>query len=475
MTENYALATTLSAIDPLPTGFHVVPDASVRLLPGNLWWGGTPSRVLRLTPAGSRLWQQLEAGPVTSRAAGVLARRLTDAGLAHPRPPRPETRPNLTVVIPIRDRAAMLARCLDALGEDYPVVVIDDGSDDPVSLAAVADRPGVTLIRHDRNRGPAAARNTALRRVRTELIAFLDSDCVPEPDWIDSLAGHFADPVVAAVAPRIVTLPTGKHAHRCGLDLGERPARVQPQGAVAYVPTAALLVRRGAVLDVGWDGEAFDPDLRVGEDVDLVWRLHEAGWRVRYDPAVRVAHEEPAALPRLLARRFRYGTSAAPLAHLHPGSVPPLIVHPWAVLTVFGLLARRPSLALAGAIGSAATVAVPLDRAGVPADLALGATASGIHRTAIETGRYATQFAAPLVLAAALPGGRRRWGRRLAVAALLLATGLRDGAGRRPLRTAAHRLADDVAYGAGVYTGCVRHRTWQPLRPKFVRPRMRGN
>ncbi|MCX4090830.1 mycofactocin biosynthesis glycosyltransferase MftF [Nocardia sp. alder85J] len=475
MTEDAALATTLSAVDPLPSGFRMVPDVSVRLLPGNVWWGGTPSRVMRLTPAGARLWQQLESGPVTGRAAGVLARRLTDAGLAHPRPPRPETRPNLTVVIPVLDRADMLTRCLDALGGDYPVVVIDDGSADAAAITAATDRPGVTLVRHDRNQGPAAARNTALRVVRTELIAFLDSDCVPEPGWIDGLAGHFADPVVAAVAPRIVTLPDGRHPRRCGLDLGERPARVQPRGAVAFVPTAALLVRRGAVIDVGWDGEAFDPGLRVGEDVDLVWRLHEAGWRVRYDPAVRVAHEEPASLRRLLARRFRYGTSAAPLAELHPGSVPPLIVHPWAVLAVLGLLARRPLVVLAGVVGSAATVAVPLDRAGVPADLALGATAAGIHRTAVESGRYATQFAAPVLLAAALPGGRRRWGRRLALAALLLATGLRDGGGRRPLRTAAARLADDIAYGAGVYTGCLRHRTWMPLRPKVVRPRMRGN
>jgi mycofactocin system glycosyltransferase len=475
VSEEHALATALTAVDPLPVGFRVVPDEDVRMLPGDVWWGGSPSRVVRLTPAGSRLWQQLRTGPVTSRAAGVLARRLTDAGLAHPRPPRPETAPDVTVVIPVRDRAAMLARCLDALGDAHPVVVVDDGSAGSAAIAAVADRPGVTLLRHDRNRGPAAARNTALRRVRTELVALLDSDCVPADGWIDSLAAHFADPVVAAVAPRIVALAGGGH-RACGLDLGDRPARVRPQTAVSFVPTAALLVRRPAVLDIGRAGAVFDPELRVGEDVDLVWRLDEAGWRVRYDPEVRVAHEEPAALPRVLARRFRYGTSAAPLALRHPESVAPLILHPWAALTVLALLARRPLVAFGGMVGCLATMSVPLDRAGVPADLAVGAAAAGVRRTGIEMGRYATQFATPALLAAALPGGRRKWWRRLAIAALLLVPGLRaPGLRRRPVRAMAGQIADDIAYGSGVWAGCLRYRTWIPLRPKIIRPHIQKN
>ena len=56
---------------------------------------------------------------------------------------------------------------------------------------------------------------------------------------------------------------------------------------VAYVPTAALLVRRAAL------GDGFDESLRNGEDVDLVWRLIEAGWRVRYEPAVQVGTASP--------------------------------------------------------------------------------------------------------------------------------------------------------------------------------------
>ena len=84
------------------------------------------------------------------------------------------------------------------------------------------------------------------------------------------------------------------------------------------MPTAALVVRARRPADAGQGGAVFDPALRCGEDVDLIWRLHDAGWRIRYEPAVRVGHHEPASWPGLLARRFRYGTSAAPLARRHP-------------------------------------------------------------------------------------------------------------------------------------------------------------
>src|ERR1019366_5132567 len=114
-----------------------------------------------------------------------------------------------------------------------------------------------------------------------------DSDCVPPDDWIADLAGHFADPLVAGGAPRIVAPPRGPAGSV--LDLGNRPAGVAPMTRVAYVPTAALLVRRAAL------GGGFDESLRYGEDVDLIWRLIEAGWRGRYEAGVGGAHPAPRA------------------------------------------------------------------------------------------------------------------------------------------------------------------------------------
>jgi mycofactocin system glycosyltransferase len=461
---------------PLPPGFGVVIDPGTKQVDGDTLFGGAPARVLRLSRTGRAALAELRAGPVRSDAAGRLARKLTDTGLAHPRPPELTSRPDVTVLIPVRDRAVLLDHCLSALGNRYPVLVVDDGSEDPGAVADVAAAHGAALVRRPVNGGPGAARNTGLLGVATDLVAFLDSDCVPEPGWIERLAAHLADPAVAAAAPRMVAVPAGASwagrytTAACCLDLGGAEARVVPGTRVAYVPTAALVVRRAALAG---GGSVFDPALRWGEDVDLVWRLHAAGWRIRYEPAARVSHREPDGWAALLARRFRYGTSAAPLALRHPGQVPPLVLHPWPALTVAGLLAGRPEVAGLSFTGSVLAMRRTVHRAGLPARGVVPAMLDGTRQTWLGIGRYACQFGAP-VLAAALvaPGGRsraRRWARRAAAASLLLGPPLTAWSARRrsldPVRYVLGHLADDAAYGVGVWAGALRARSLAPVRP----------
>ena len=457
----------------LPAGTVVRLDPGTQRLAGDVLFGGSPPRILRLSPAGQRALAELEAGPVASAAAATLARRLTDANLAHPvlpssptsptPPASPGPGPDVTVLIPVRDRVAELRRCLAAAGTGYPVLVVDDGSADPDAVLAAARHAGARLIRRPASGGPGAARNTGLTALTSEFVAFLDSDCEPPPGWIDGLASHFADPLVAAVAPRVVASPgTGPT-----LDQGGQPARVAPLTRVSYVPTAALLVRRCAL------GGGFDEALRYGEDVDLIWRLTGAGWRVRYEPAVEVHHAATGSLAGILHRRFRYGTSAAPLARRHPGALTPLILQPWPTLTMTALLARRPAAAAGSFTLSAVLLRRRLRSAGLPARGLVKPMAVGVAQTWLGTGRWCGQFGWPVLAAViARPGGRTarvRWGRRLAAASLLagppLADGARGGDGTQLLATAARALAGQAAYGAGVYAGCLRERTAAPLRP----------
>ena len=502
-------------------------DPTTKQLDGGTFFGGSPARVLRLTGAGQRALAELRDGPVRSTTGGALARRLTDAGLAHPRPPALAAPPDVTVLIPVKDRPQLLDRCLTALGHRYPVLVVDDGSADPAAIAAVANGHGARLVRRAANGGPAAARNTGLASVTSEMVAFCDSDCVPEAGWIERLAAHLADPAVAVAAPRILPVSArgdgpplcfpgglppeppapdsaaseGTRLRRApprqswagqswagrysavgsSLDMGGQEGRVAPGTRLSYVPAAALLARRSALADVG--GEAvFDPTLRLGEDVDLVWRLHEAGWRIRYEPAAVVRHHEPGSWPGLLTRRFRYGTSAAPLALRHPGQSVPLLLYPWPTLTVAGLLARRPVLAGLGFAGSVLAMRAALHRAGLPDRGVLPAMLRATQQTWLGIGRYGCQFGAP-VLAAALvaPGGSpaRRWGRRAAAASLLLGPSLTAWAGQRPdldpVRYVLGQVADDVAYGAGVWAGSLRHRTTVPVRPAIAWHPLRGD
>ena len=460
---------------PLPAGFGIAFDPETRFVGPDVLFGGSPPRLLRLNAAGVRALEELRRGPVGSPDSGRLARRLTDTGLAHPRPPARPRPTEVTVVIPVRDRPAGLDRCLAALGPGYPVIVVDDGSADPAATARACARHDARLVRRPVPGGPGPARNDGLALAGTPLVAFLDSDCVAGPDWIAGIAAHFADPMVGAVAPRVrgVTGRTaaGRYlAARAPVDLGPGEARVAPLTRLAYVPTAALLVRRDAV------AAGFDPSLRYGEDVDLIWRMIDAGWRVRYDPGAEVGHVEPDRWGPVLARRFRYGCSAAPLARRHPGRVPPLIVQAWPGVAVGALLACRPLAALAAYAAGTGQLVWLLRGWDVPARGVLGPMAGSVRQTWLGAGRWSIQYALPAVAAGlACPGGRRprtRIGRRLALASLLAGPPAAAWLGSRPrldpVRFALGYLADEAAYGAGVYRGAVTERLAAPLLPRLA-------
>jgi hypothetical protein len=265
--------------------------------------------------------------------------------------------------------------------------------------------------------------------------------------------------------------------------MGPQEGRVLPLTRLSYVPTAALLVRRAALAPAGpAAGPAgdtpsgagpFDAGLRYGEDVDLVWRLAEAGWRVRYDPAASVSHAEPATWARVLGRRFRYGNSAAPLARRHPGKVPPLVLQAWPAAAVAALLARRPVAALAAYGAGTGQLVRLLHGWDVPPKGVLRPMADSVLQTWLGTGRWTIQYALPVAAAAlARPGGRTartRLGRRLAVASLLAGPPLAEWRRIRPPLPAAAfclgYLADEAAYGAGVYRGVLTERLLSPLLP----------
>ena len=378
------------------------------------------------------------------------------------------------MVVPVRDRSRELARCLTALGTKLPVLVVDDGSADPAEVAAVCAAHGAQVLHLPANVGPGGARNAGVGATTTSLLAFVDSDCVPPPDWLDRLVGHLDDPVVGAVAPRVRgsggdCLLQRYAVDRGPLDLGRREAEVRPGSRVPYVPTAALLVRRAA-LPAG----PFDPALRYGEDVDLVWRLHDAGWSVRYDPRVVVTHDEPTRWGSWLRRRHHYGTSAAPLAQRHGDRLTPLVVPPWTTAAWLLLLSGRPLPAIAAAAVPAFRLHHRLRRTGLPlgecARTAGSFAAQGVLATGAGLGGAGTVVTGPLLGALLLSGRTRR-----AAAAALLAPPLLEWVGRRPgldpLTWSAVRLVDDFAYASGVWRGCWRARTTRPLRPSRLRPR----
>jgi mycofactocin glycosyltransferase len=402
--------------------------------------------------------------------------RLVDAGALHPvagEGPHRFGPDDVTIVVPVRDRPDGLDRLLPSLGrsgpEDRPstVVVVDDGSIDADAHASVARSHGAHLVRRDRPAGPGVARHDGISVVGTPLVAVLDSDAVVTTGWLGPLLAQLDDERVVAVAARVRSRPGPSavaryETVRSPIDLGAEPARVAPGSRVSYVPAAGLLMVRDAYEHIG----GYDPSLRVGEDVDLVWRLIEHGWRVRYEPASVIEHDPRPDLRAWLRQRFDYGTSAAALDERHPGRVAPVTCSPWSAAGWVAAAAGHPVVGGAVLAGSAA--ALPRRLEGVPASTSLQLAVAG-H---LGAGRLLSKavvrvwWPVALVLSVVSPRARRVAGAAVAAVVVQARADSGDG-GLDPVSFAALTVADDVAYGAGVWSGCLRHRSSGALLPRL--------
>jgi mycofactocin glycosyltransferase len=459
---------------PVPAGTALRGDPSLEWVTDTLVSGGSPWRLVRLTERGAGVlsgW--LEGDAVTSDpAAGALARRLVDAGLVHPsRVSRRVRTGEVELVIPVRDDVEGLEVVLRIASRtpEVRVIVVDDGSADAASVARVAAAHDAVVVRHEVPLGPAAARNAGARGGASPLVAFVDVDARPEPDWLEGLVAYFDDPAVGAVAPRVrgpegPTLKERFETAASPLDLGDQPGVVRPGASVPYVPAAALVVRRAAL------GEGFDAAFRTGEDVDLVWRLVAAGWQVRYEPSVVVTHAARATWLGWLAQRFAYGLSAAPLEARHGDAAAPLRADPRVLATLGLVLSGRPRAAAGLLSWSAASLARQLEGVTVrggsdAAARQLAARGTALAAPGLARSTFRTYGPLLVVAAIALPPVRRP------IATLTVAaTAVRWWRAGRPTPRAAFAalsLVDDLVYGAGVLAGAARARRLGALRPRL--------
>ena len=463
----------------LPDGFAVQVDRRVRVLgQGATLLGGSPTRLLRLAPAAQDM---LADGRLKVRDAvsADLARTLLDATVAHPRPAGGPSHRDVTVVIPVRDNAYGLQRLVAAL-HDLRIIVVDDGSSTPIEHDDFAGaHTGIEVLRHVQSKGPAAARNTGLAACKTGFVAFLDSDVVPRRGWLEALLGHFCDPTVALVAPRIVGLAQTDHlvaryeAVRSSLDLGQREAPVIPYSSVSYVPSAAIICRTSTLRDIG----GFDETLRSGEDVDLCWRLVEAGARLRYEPIAQVAHDHRTELRDWIARKAFYGGSAAALSVRHPDKIAPLMISGWA-LTAWILMAIGSSFGYLASLFVAALTGRRIAKTMQGADTqiwdVLLVAARGLWSAALQLASAICRHYWPVALLAAV--AFRPCRRVVLIAAVV--DGVVDWASRRqsadedarPIGLVTYMLLkrlDDLAYGLGLWYGVVRERNIGPLKPQI--------
>jgi mycofactocin system glycosyltransferase len=422
---------------------------------------------------------------VAGAASAILADRLLDANIAVPllRPGDRAEAAELTVIIPVRDRIEQLNRALSALAH-LNVIVVDDASEDTCAIAGVAREHGAEILRLDHNVGPAAARNVGLARVNTAYVAFIDSDVQVTTETLLGLTAHFADPRVALVAPHLRGRAVNARPRwferyeesSPALGLGERACVVRPGAAVAWLPSACLVGRTERLVAVG----GFDGTMRVGEDVDLVWRLVTAGQRVRYDPAHEARHDARPTLRAWIGRKFVYGTGGAALAERHPDNIVTAILSPSMGIAALALLARRPwsvPVAIAGTVRGVQVLlrALPpgTDRPGIDRrGLAVRLSLRGLGWALRQESALVLRHWWPAVSGAAVVS---RTARRVIVSAMAvdLVAGVRESGWQRPVTTFAGRRLDDFAYGAGLWWGALRSGSLDCMKLRLAQDRRR--
>ncbi|MGI8424052.1 MAG: glycosyltransferase family 2 protein [Chloroflexota bacterium] len=197
----------------------------------------------------------------------------------------------VALYVPCYNGAAWLEECVNSLlAQTWPVcevAVIDDGSTD--SSAAIARRFGsaVRLIQHDRNRGLAVARNTALTDIECDVLASVDADVNATPDWLAHLLIGFDSPSAGAVGGKLIEAHQTRVADRwraahMAQHAGDFPLRDAPTLAGAN-----MAVRRRVARELG----GYDETLRTNyEDADLRVRLTEHGYRCAYVPDAQAYH-----------------------------------------------------------------------------------------------------------------------------------------------------------------------------------------
>ena len=195
--------------------------------------------------------------------------------------------PHVTVIVPVKDRRDQMLRCLEAaLALDYPgydVLVADncstDGTDEACRERAAASDVPVEVVRLEGSLGEI--RNRAIKQTDAEIVAFTDSDCLPQPGWLRAGVQRFVDdPALGVVQGR--TLP------ETSIDGARWPATIQVEGFSGRYEGANLLFRREALIESGGFDEVVG---HFWEDTAAGLALKRAGWGAAFEPGALVFHD----------------------------------------------------------------------------------------------------------------------------------------------------------------------------------------
>jgi O-antigen biosynthesis protein len=227
--------------------------------------------------------------------------------------------PLVSVVVASYNGARTLQACLDSLQRlNYPayeVILVDDGSyDNTPELARLY--PKVRYVRHATNLGLSTARNTGIEAAEGEIVAFTDSDCRPDDDWLYYLVGDLLRSEFAGIGGHNLLPPEDSWVAAAVMVSPGGPAHIMLTDRIAeHIPGCNMAFYKWALLEIG----CFDPLFRkAGDDVDICWRIQQHGYKIGFSPGGFVWHYRRSRVRDYLRQQTGYGEAEAMLVHRHP-------------------------------------------------------------------------------------------------------------------------------------------------------------
>jgi GT2 family glycosyltransferase len=227
--------------------------------------------------------------------------------------------PSLSVVICAHNAAATIDECLrHTCSLDYPnldVVVVDDGSTD-ASATVAEGHPRARLIRLANNEGLSNARNAGTDAASGGIVAFLDADAYPAPEWPYAIALGFEGSNVGGVGgPNLVPVDDGEGAQRVARAPGGPVHVLLSDDRAEHIPGCNMAFRRHVLTEVG----GFDPAyVAAGDDVDFCWKVLDRGWEIAFHPPAFVWHHRRGSLRAYLGQQAGYGRAESLVQARHP-------------------------------------------------------------------------------------------------------------------------------------------------------------
>jgi glycosyltransferase involved in cell wall biosynthesis len=195
---------------------------------------------------------------------------------------------------------------LDQLRHDVPCEVIVVDASDPGQMDDIQlSYPWVKWETYpsSRRRTTPEQRNRGLELAQGDIIAFIDANCIPSPDWLASIRANI-DAGKAIVCGPVLDSSLNNLVHYA-------PSLDEPR-YVEGCTTISVGLTRQVIESIG----GFDPSFSFGQDVDFFWRAADAGYKIYYDPKISISHDWGPRREQLV-RAYSYGLARAHLYEKH--------------------------------------------------------------------------------------------------------------------------------------------------------------